>query len=135
MRRIIVLLALLAGACSAHRGLPDLRGPSARMLESHGGEYTVSWRSEPSPLPLDESFDLVVQVLRKDQHPADLSLAVDAVMPLHQHGMNVAPDIHALGGGRFRVEGMLFHMAGDWVIHFDITEGALTERAQVAVQP
>jgi hypothetical protein len=141
MRRIahVLALALLATmpACTAHRGLRDAARTvdKGSVLESNGGEYVVTWRSEPAPLPLDESFDLVVHVRPREARAADLTLAVDAVMPLHQHGMNVVPAIHALGDGSFRVEGMFFQMAGDWELHFDISEGAITERAQVAVQP
>ena len=54
-------------------------------------------------------------------------------MPEHGHGMNRVPRIEAKGGGRFRAEGLLFHMPGKWELYFDVTRGALTERAQADV--
>ena len=41
-------------------------------------------------------------------------LDLDAIMPVHQHGMNYRPTIAATGAGSYRVEGMLFHMPGHW---------------------
>jgi hypothetical protein len=36
-------------------------------------------------------------------------------MPLHNHGLPTDPKMTAeLGGGDYRVEGMRFHMNGDW---------------------
>ena len=60
----------------------------------------------------------------------DLTVAVDARMPAHQHGMKQVPSVHPLGDGRFRVEGMLLHMTGHWELYVDVTSGAVTERAQ-----
>jgi hypothetical protein len=54
-------------------------------------------------------------------------------MPEHGHGMNRVPKIEAKEGGRFRAEGLLFHMPGRWELYFDVTRGALTERAQTDV--
>jgi hypothetical protein len=36
-------------------------------------------------------------------------------MPLHNHGLPTAPQMTtSLGNGSYRVEGMRFHMNGDW---------------------
>lgn len=64
----------------------------------------------------------------------DGTLSVDAAMPHHGHGMNVRPKVEALGGGRFRVTGLLFHMPGRWELMFDRTRNGLLERAQTTVQ-
>jgi cytochrome c peroxidase len=50
-------------------------------------------------------------------------------MPGHEHGMNTRPRVQDLGDGKFRVRGMLFHMAGEWEISFDIAKGRVHERA------
>ena len=39
-------------------------------------------------------------------------------MPAHQHGLNYAPEVSALGDGTFRVDGLLFHMPGLWELAF-----------------
>ena len=49
-------------------------------------------------------------------------------MPEHKHGMNYRPTIVSLGSGRYRVEGMVFHMPGRWELAFDVRAGEESER-------
>ena len=65
--------------------------------------------------------------------PFDGMLLADAAMPQHGHGMNVKPTVKSLGGGRFRVEGMLFHMPGSWELYLDLVRAGVLERAQGTV--
>jgi hypothetical protein len=61
------------------------------------------------------------------------TLAADAAMPHHGHGMNVAPTVKRTKPGEFRVDGMLFHMPGYWELYFDLVQGGTLERAQGTV--
>jgi hypothetical protein len=45
--------------------------------------------------------------------------------------MNTEAVVTPRGPGRFEVAGMLLHMPGRWEIHFDVTDGLVTERAQL----
>jgi hypothetical protein len=48
-------------------------------------------------------------------------LAFDAGMPQHGHGLSTAPRVtRALGNGRYRVEGVKFHMGGDWTLRVEV---------------
>ena len=44
-------------------------------------------------------------------------------MPKHRHGMNYRPVVKPLETGRFRVEGMMLHMAGRWELVFEVDTG------------
>jgi hypothetical protein len=44
-------------------------------------------------------------------------------MPEHRHGMNYAPSLQALGDGRWRAEGLLWHMSGRWELRFELGLG------------
>ena len=57
-------------------------------------------------------------------------VTADAAMPHHGHGMNFVPRTTALGEGRYRIEGMLFHMRGRWELFVDVEHDGLLERAQ-----
>jgi hypothetical protein len=57
-------------------------------------------------------------------------MRVDAVMPEHRHGTNTQARVQRLDARRYRVSGLLFHMAGHWEIHFDILRKGVLERAQ-----
>lgn len=106
-----------------------LRADWTATRSSDGG-YEVRARARPAPLPLNEPFDLEIEVHGGDEN---VSLAADAAMPEHGHGMNVTPRVRSLGGGRFAVSGMLFHMPGYWEVYIDLTRGGVTERAQYSV--
>ena len=45
-------------------------------------------------------------------------------MPVHRHGMNYRPTIRLLGGGRYGVDGLMFHMPGRWRFVFELASGA-----------
>lgn len=79
------------------------------------GPVQATWRSEPAKVLVGQPFRLIVTLC-----PARSTLkAVDATMPAHRHGMNYRPKLKALGGGRFQVDGLLWHMSGHWELRFD----------------
>jgi hypothetical protein len=61
-------------------------------------EFTLCWNGTPVPVE---------------------SLRIDAIMPLHRHGMNFQPKIVVLGDVNFRAEGLMFHMPGKWQLIFE----------------
>jgi len=46
------------------------------------------------------------------------NVAIDAQMPEHRHGMNYRPEVKRIGPGRWRAEGLMFHMPGKWQLVF-----------------
>ena len=150
----LLALALLASLAAAPQGvewsekeLAKLRthsplGPPPPAwldhaeLPSNAATYVVHVDPSPATLPDNEPFALEVWIADA-REPArlcpGLTLAVDAAMPEHGHGMNRVPKITELEPGHFRVEGLLFHMTGHWELYFDVTREAVTERAQTDV--
>lgn len=103
---------------------------------SNDGSWRVQWRvmmgSKPLPLPEVRkrfTIELRIESLLEPKRPVR-SVLVDAQMPDHVHGMNVAPTILMLEGGEVASEGMLFHMSGRWEVDVDIDDGETIERAQ-----
>ena len=73
------------------------------------------WTTEPQRVQVGEPFALLVSLC-----PANAQLLrVDATMPDHRHDMNYRPSIQALGPGQWRVEGLVWHMAGRWQLQLD----------------
>ncbi|MBJ19116.1 MAG: hypothetical protein CL933_06780 [Deltaproteobacteria bacterium] len=130
--RALLLLAISLSSCVTPPPTWSFEGVE---LLSNDGSWLVRWRTEPVEIPLNAPFHIELQVLPADgsHPPAELSLQVDAAMPHHRHGMNRVPRMIDQGGGGFRAEGMLFHMEGRWELYFDVSDGPLTERAQVEV--
>lgn len=90
-------------------------------------DYLLAFRPDPVRIEVGEPFALVVNVCTRRGEAADL-VAVDANMPEHRHGMNYRATIVAKGDGRFRADGLLFHMSGRWEINFDVRAGGESDR-------
>ena len=125
MRLAAALLGiLLATPAWADCALDLGRGTGWVVFSDH---YLMAFRTDPLRIEVSEPFALVVNVCTRRGGPAEL-LAVDANMPEHLHGMNYRAAIVAKGDGRFRAEGLLFHMPGRWEITFDVRAGDDSER-------
>ena len=93
------------------------------------GPVQAAWRAEPGPIALSRPFVLLVTLC-----PADARLLrVDATMPEHRHGMNYRPSLHDLGGGAWRVDGLLWHMAGRWELRLDVEVAGATHTLRQSV--
>jgi hypothetical protein len=84
----------------------------------------ASWRVDGPAIDVGRPFVMEVQLC-----PADAVLErADATMPEHRHGMNYRPSAKPLGDGRWRVEGMAFHMPGKWELRLDVRVAGRAER-------
>lgn len=118
-------LALGCGGESTAATLPE----RVTRDSSDSGAVIVEWRSEPSPIPLNEPFELEVRVLGPDGEPLEgAALTVDGWMPGHGHGMLRRPVSERRPDGSFRIAGMLFHMGGAWELRCQI--GVREERGE-----
>ena len=102
----LALLAGAAGACS-----PALQGTT---LESP--RYVLAYRIPE--ISVGNHFSLEIAVCAKPGSPTPTSLKVDAHMPEHRHGMNYVPSLKLVAPGRWRAEGLMFHMPGKWELLF-----------------
>jgi hypothetical protein len=85
----------------------------------YSDRYMLALRPDPLRMEVGQPFSLVMNVCTKGGEPAEL-VGVDATMPEHKHGMNYAATIRAGRDGRYRVDGLLFHMPGSWEVAFDV---------------
>lgn len=93
------------------------------------GEVQAAWQVSGAAIAVGRHFALDIRVC-----PADATLVrVDATMPEHRHGMNYRPSLKALGDGRWRAEGLMFHMAGRWELRLDVQRGGGTERLRESI--
>ena len=84
------------------------------------GAVQLAWRTEPARIKVGEPFRLLLTLC-----PANATLtALDATMPEHRHGMNYQAGLQPLGGGRWRADGLLWHMSGRWEWRFDLSDAA-----------
>jgi cytochrome c peroxidase len=82
---------------------------------------------KPGPIAVAQHFAVDIAVCAKSAAVPE-SVKVDAHMPEHRHGMNYAPEVKALGPGRWRAEGLMLHMPGKWEFVFEIRAAGKTDR-------
>lgn len=117
---IVLVLAVPARAC-----VPPLQGEGVRLMQS--AAHAVAWRPEPPAISVSEPFALELGVCALGGRTARV-IGVDAHMPEHRHGMNYRPRLTALGDGRWRAEGLLFHMPGRWRLVVEIRDSNAVDR-------
>ena len=123
---VVRATALILGLAAPAALACELSGGPVEKLQS--AAYTILYRAAPA-LRVGEHFALELAVC-----PAPEELRVDAWMPDHRHGMNYRPSLQALGSGRYRAEGLLFHMPGRWEFLFELRAPGGTERFAHAVR-
>ena len=109
---------ILAGAASACE--PGLKGT---RLESP--RFVLAFK--PEAISVARHFALEIAVCAKSATKLE-EIKVDANMPDHGHGMNYSPAVKRTGPGRWRAEGLMFHMPGKWQLVFELRAGGKTDR-------
>ena len=79
----------------------------------------VAFVARPLPVPVGRHFQIDFIVCGAALR-SGTTIAVDADMPAHRHGMNYRARVEALPGGVYRAHGLMFHMPGSWRVIFDL---------------
>jgi hypothetical protein len=116
-----------ATACAVPEGFARLSTPEAE----------IAYRLEPGTLKVGQFFTAEVIACRSPGAGAVREIVLDAQMPAHGHGMNYRPTVTSTGQGRFRVTGLMLHMAGTWRLTFDLVQGDIRTRLtqEVILEP
>ena len=131
--RALCALALSAITSGAQAACPPDAADGAVLK---AGELVLAYRpaGKASRIPMAKHFALEVQLCDGGGTSSARLNKTDATMPEHRHGMNYRPVITPLGSGRFRIEGMMFHMAGHWQLVFEVQAGKELTRLTHDVQ-
>jgi len=132
IRRAGVILGVAILSCGCDPG-SDRSEPAAERLResrsllleapSEGGYYRVSARPATLPLELHQMHDWIVGIeLLEGSSEIPTAIRFDGGMPSHGHGFVTRPRVtRNLGSGEFLVEGVKFHMPGEWVLSVTVT--------------
>jgi len=80
----------------------------------------LAWRAQPEPIVVGRPFAIEFDVCPVTAGASVDRIRVDASMPAHRHGMNYQPRLAQAAPGRFRAEGLLWHMPGTWQVLFEM---------------
>ena len=108
----------------------------AALRPSDGGQYRVALRPADGEIPLGRLHEWIFHVETVEGRAFRPSrLALSGGMPQHKHGFVTDPRLtRSLGNGDYLVEGVKFHMAGEWTMRFDIVGPAGGDYATFKVQ-
>lgn len=118
--------AAAAIAAAAAPGFAGAAGCGAALDARHririeSPSHTVAFAPLPAPWRSAHHFALDIEVCPRGQASMPVALRVDADMPAHRHGMNYAATVRQTAPGRYRAEGLMFHMPGRWRVIFDLS--------------
>ena len=101
---------------------------------SSRGVYIVSFESSLEPIEINQIHAWILHITSDGEPVTGASLAVSGGMPAHDHGMPTRPRVTAeLGNGEYRLEGMRFHMGGDWEVSIEIRANGKSDTVVVTL--
>ncbi len=94
----------------------------ARSKPSAKGVYVVSIEPEDGSVRQGDLQAWVLTLKSANGTAVESArISVGGGMPDHNHGLPTSPSVtDALGGGRYRIDGVRFNMAGRWELRFSI---------------
>ncbi len=122
---LLSAVSLLLIGCAAE----DSDATVSKAFTQQTKGYEVMLTTDPATVPVNEHFVVEAQVRSLDGGEVPDTIQIDADMPAHGHGMNTKPRLTSLGDGKWRAEGMLFHMPGEWELYVYVGRDKAMERA------
>ncbi len=97
--------------------------------DSMKGHFTVSYKSDVDPIPVNRLHSWNLSVESADGKPVkNASIKILGDMPEHGHGFPTEPEVSGtMEDGQYMVEGLKFSMPGWWVVTFHITAGEMMD--------
>jgi hypothetical protein len=102
---------------------------------SQNGLFVVSYQSELEPEQINTLHAWTIHI-ENASGAAVLGAIIEASggMPVHDHGLPTRPRVTAeIGDGDYRLDGIRFHMAGQWEITLSITVDGSTDTVVIAL--
>jgi hypothetical protein len=93
---------------------------------SESGNIKLSFHSAVEPIPLNQIHEWTLHLETPDGMPIENAMVqIKGGMPAHNHGLPTDPVVtQYLGNGNYRVEGVRFHMQGEWLLVMSIIYGS-----------
>ena len=115
--------------------MPPGMDASAEEWTSQRGVFEVSFESSLVPIEINRMHSWTLNVTRGGEPVEDADITVSGGMPAHDHGMPTRPRVSAeLGAGRYRLEGMRFHMNGAWEVVLEIDADGSRDTVVITLQ-
>ena len=100
------------------------------------GQFQATIYTRSSPVIINRIFqwEIVLQDLQ-GKPIENANIIIRGGMPEHNHGLPTAPKVTKyLGAGKYLIEGVKFHMAGNWQLEFIVSTNDQQEVLTFAYQ-
>ena len=123
---VILMAESDAGASASDDSTGGSDASSNRVFISKSGQYHLRYQSKLEPVIINQIHSWVIQVTNRQGHPLQgAEITLEGGMPEHDHGMPTRPVIsESLEKDEYVVEGIRFHMRGQWELVFNIMTDA-----------
>ena len=113
----------------------DMAADTGNDWASDAGHFRISIQTELDPIEINRIHAWTVTIHTADGEPvSEAELTVTGGMPIHDHGMPTRPRVtDNLGDGRYRLEGMRFHMNGQWEVSIAISVDGISDTVTIAL--
>lgn len=103
---------------------------------SERGGFTIYFESSLEPIVINKIHTWTLHIKTADAMPlSGAEISVVGGMPLHNHGLPTRPRVSEESRpGDYRLDGMRFHMSGDWEIAITIKADGKTETVIIVMQ-
>ena len=106
----------------------------AEEWSSQRNVYKVSFVSSLEPIEINRIHSWILSISSDGEPVSGAELTISGGMPAHDHGMPTRPRVtEELGNGKYRLEGMRFHMGGDWEVSIEIRANGKTDTVVVTL--
>jgi hypothetical protein len=119
----LALTLVTASLATAEESLAESDNERACISES--GRYRLSFASDLEPIAINRIHRWVLRIETDRGEPVTgAEVGIDGGMPEHDHGLPTRPrPTEELGGGDYLIEGLRFHMNGEWEIVVAVRSG------------
>ena len=107
--------------------------PMSAAAESN--EFQVTFTTTVNPIAINKMHEWVLDIKTPDGSPVtDSEIIIDRGMPAHNHGLPTNPKVtQNLGQGKYRVEGVRFHMSGYWEMRVSVKANGKEDTVVIAL--
>ena len=125
-----IVLLIAAGLLAISYGLPHHAGPDRSLSrKTQNGLFAVVM-TPSSPLHVGKTQSWLMTVRTAAGQPVEnAAIDISGGMVRQLHGLPTSPQVtDYLGQGRYRIDGLKFHLRGWWQVHVAISAAAGSDR-------
>lgn len=129
----ILLLLFFTWCCysplsaNEHSIIPNCK--ATKLTDNN--HFQVTYSSNLKPIEINRIHNWIIHIEDSHHYPiSNANILLNGSMPEHEHGLPTQPRVtQYLGNGDYLVEGMKFHMGGQWIVTISVSDSTNSDKA------